>query len=537
MLSFRLREICAMALGSLKMRLLALAGSIAPLTINRIAIERVINSCRTRPHPLSMSHDYVTWTGLSDSRWSARHLPPRKDLPANQANPTPVVDEIVPIFARRNGQVRFCDKSTCLFPAFAQYLTDGFIRTKMPSDTADRLNPIRKQNTSNNQIDMCPLYGRTPEQTYALRHFSEKSGQRGRLSSQRLRTAAGEEEFPPFLYDDSGQIRREFEVLDPPLGLSSVPDEMKRTIFAIGGDRANAVPSVTLMNTLFLREHNRLAGEIERVYPEWDDERVFQTARNTIIVLFIKMVVEEYINHINPRPIEFKADPTFAWKAPWNKPNWITTEFSLLYRWHSLVPEIMTFGGKPYPVHMTFMNNRIVIDTGLAQGFIDLSAMKAARLGVFNTSDSILPRERFAIEQGRLCELASYADYREYCSLTRPQSFEEISTDPQVASFLKDRYIRPENVEFYTGLFAEDHVKNSPLPQLILSMVGVDAFSQAFTNPLLSEHVFNEATFSKVGWAAIHETNSIRQLVERNVPTSLGDARIAMTQADWSFAW
>lgn len=526
-----------MAFESLKMRLLQVAGAIAPMTINRIAIERVINSCRRRPHPLSMSHDYTTWTGLSDTRWSARHLPPRKDLPANQEYPAPKVEEIVPIFARQNGEVRFCDKSTCLFPAFAQYLTDGFIRTKMPSDTADRLDPIRKQNTSNNQIDMCPLYGRTPEQTYALRHHSEKAGRRGRLSSQMLKTAGGEEEFPPFLFDDAGNVNTDFEALDPPLGISKLPEEMKRFIFAIGGDRANAVPSVTLMNTLFLREHNRLAGAIERAYPEWDDERVFQTARNTIIVLFIKIVVEEYINHINPRPIKFKADPTFAWKAAWNKPNWITTEFSLLYRWHSLVPEVMTFGGKAYPIQATFMNNRIVVENGLAQGFVDLSAMKAARLGVFNTSDAILPREQFAIEQGRLCELASYADYREYCSLSRPTSFEEISTDPRVAGFLKDRYERPENVEFYTGLFAEDHVTNSPLPQLILSMVGVDAFSQAFTNPLLSEHVFKEETFSKVGWAAIHETNTIRQIVERNVPKSLGNAFIAMTQADWSFRW
>lgn len=526
-----------MAFESLKMRLLSIAGKVAPATVSRLAIERVINSCRRRPHPLSMSHDYTTWTGLTDTRWSARHLPPRKDLPANRDPSSPTMDELLPIFRRNEGQVRYCDKSTCLFPAFAQYLTDGFVRTKMPSDEAHRLDPIRKQNTSNNQIDMCPLYGRTPVQTHALRLFSEKSGQRGRLLSQRLTTAAGEEEFPPFLFDESGVVKREFEKLDPPLGISRVPPELKRFIFAIGGDRANAVPSVTLMNTLFLREHNRLAGTIERAHPEWDDERVFQTARNVVIVLFIKMIVEEYINHINPRPIKFRADPSIAWKAAWNKPNWITTEFSLLYRWHSLVPDTMTFNGTAYPIHQTFMNNAIVIDSGLARGFVDLSAQKASRLGVFNTSEHILPRELFAIEQGRLCELASYSDYRAYSSLPRPQTFEDISSDPRVASFLKDRYGKVENVEFYTGLFAEDHVQNSPLSQLMLNMVGVDAFSQAFTNPLLSEHVFREETFSKVGWAAIHETTTLRQIVERNSPSSLGAARIAMTQADWTFRW
>ena len=56
------------------------------------------------------------------------------------------------LFKRPAGQQRLSAKSTCLFPAFAQYLTDGFIRTD-PRDTA--------RTTSNHEIDLCPLYGRT----------------------------------------------------------------------------------------------------------------------------------------------------------------------------------------------------------------------------------------------------------------------------------------------------------------------------------------------------------------------------------------
>jgi len=48
--------------------------------------------------------------------------------------------------------------------------------------------------------------------------------------------------------------------------------------------------------------------------------------------------------------------------------------------------------------------------------------------------------------------------------------------------------------------------------------VGIDAFSQAFTNPLLAEHVFNPDTFSPVGWEVIQTTKTLSDLVNRNVP-------------------
>ena len=324
--------------------------------LNAVAINGLVNASRHRPHPWSTAHDYVSWTSLTDQRWMARHLP--------AAAPTdrPAIDEVVRLFQRGTDGQRFCLKSTCLFPTFAQYLTDGFIRTRM--NTSEEPATLRLQNTSNHQIDLCPLYGRTPDQTAVLRLNSEKPGERGRLKSQYL----GAEEYAPFLCREDGTVQPEFVSLDPPLGLKDDdPVERRARIFAFGGDRANAVPQVAMLNTLFLREHNRLAGEIERANPGWDDERVFHTARNTVIVLFITLVVEEYINHVSPAPIRFKADPEVAWDAPWNKPNWVTTEFSLLYRWHSLVPDQISWNGKIRPIEETFLNNGPLLEVGLVE--------------------------------------------------------------------------------------------------------------------------------------------------------------------------
>ena len=496
--------------------------------LSAFAINSTVNLCRHRPHPWSTVHAYVSWTSLTDHHWSARHLPEatRHGLPTSEA--------LKELFVRKEGTQEFCQKSTCLFPAFAQYLTDGFIRTRMPNKSAGETDdPFRKQNTSNNQIDLCTLYGRTPEQTSQLRVKSQADGLRGQLKSQEI---AGEE-YSPFLFEADGVTEKaEFNLLDAPLGLDRCPATLRTRIFATGGDRVNSAPQVAMINTLFLREHNRLAREMEKANPAWDDERVFQTARNTVIVIFIKIVVEEYINHISPIPVRLSADPAVAWNAPWNKPNWITTEFSLLYRWHSLIPDMMEWSRHPYPVAATLMNNQLLLDAGLVSAFASMSAQQAGRLGAFNTNAALLGFEVKAIEQDRLCKLDSYANYRAYVSLKKPQQFADISKNQAVVDFLAAHYSSPAEVDFYIGLFAEDTVKNSPLPPLLLRMVAVDAFSQAFTNPLLSEHVFKPETFSELGWDTINSTGFLRDVLMRNSPQGISSTRIGMTLSSWRYS-
>jgi prostaglandin-endoperoxide synthase 2 len=489
---------------------------------NRLFINYAVNRIPHRPHPWSTVHDYTSWTALSDQHFSARHLPAFRPQ-----NPLPAATAVMALFSRPVGQLpQFCPKSTCLFPAFAQYLTDGFIRTRMPNTSDGDPQFLRRQNTSNHQIDLCTLYGRTQDQIQVLRLSSNKIGERGRLKSQLING----EEYSPYLLDGEGCVKSEFETLDVPLGIDHAMDPA--SLFATGGDRVNSAPQVAMLNTLFLREHNRLASLLEQQCSAWDDERVFQTARNILIVMFIKIVVEEYINHINPTPIRFLADPTVAWKASWNRPNWITTEFSLLYRWHSLIPDEMTWGLHTYPAADLILNNKPLLEVGLRQAFLDMSAQPASRLSAFNTATALLPIEEKAINQARECDIAPFSRYRMYSKQPSVESFEDISSNSQTVALLKQLYGTADRVEFYPGLFADDSVPNSPLPRLILTMVAVDAFSQAFTNPLLSEPVFNQNTFSPLGWEAIHQTTSLRLMLERN---SSGPAlgHVSMTRHGW----
>jgi prostaglandin-endoperoxide synthase 2 len=523
--------------------------------VNKAVINSIVGQARSRPHPFSTMTPYTSWASLTDKTWAGRHL----GVSEIDQDKLPEPETLLKLFERPEGTQKMCPKSTCLFPTFAQYLTDGFLRTVPEKDpkTGKTERENRKRNNSNHEIDMCTLYGRTPEQTDALRVKSAEPGLRGLLKSQMI----GGEEVPPFLYED-GEIREEFACLDWPLGLSRLLDGCKDPdpkvaagaamlrdhLFAVGGDRVNSVPQVSMLNALWLREHNRLARELGKRHPDWDDERVFQTARNIVVVQFIKIVVEDYINHIAPVAVSLKADPKVAWAAQWNKPNWITTEFSLLYRWHALIPDTITWGGTEYPVNEDgyFLNNLPFLQVGMKRGFEDISSQRAAELAPRNTTEDLLRVEKDSIRQGRICELASYNDYKDYLGAGRAKDFSDISSDPEVVRMLRKAYDgNVDRVDFFVGIFCEDRVRNSPLPRTILSFVALDAFSQALPNPLLSEHIFSppegfdddpkmeHPTFSRYGWGEIMSCGSLRDVLARNVdnPETLGT--VAMTQPGW----
>jgi len=100
--------------------------------------------------------------------------------------------------------------------------------------------------------------------------------------------------------------------------------------------------------------------------------------------------------------------------------------------------------------------------------------------------------------------------------LRRARSFAEISQDPLVQDKLAALYRTVDDVEWYVGMYAEDHPPLAIMGELQTTMVANDAFSQALTNPLLAERVFNRNTFSEKGWEIIQETESLDQILQRN---------------------
>lgn len=476
---------------------------------NGLIVNNAVLKAPCRPLALSTQAASTNWATLTDRSWFARYLPP-----APQDHLPPVADVASLFKLRADRAPVLSDRSTLLFPSFAQWFTDGFLMTDQD----------RRRTRTNHQIDLCQVYGLDATVTAALRRRSEAAGERGRLKT----VVNGAGEWAPPLYDAAGMRDPEFALVPEPTHLpGGWPVEKRAALFAFGGERANSTIFTAAVNTLFLREHNRLCGVLEKANPLWGDERVFQTARNINIVLLIKVVVEEYINHISPYWMRLRADPAPAYTARWNRENWIPVEFNLLYRWHSLVPAEAMWGGVARDLAGLRFDNRLLLQDGLVAAFAGASATRAWRIGPFNTAPMLEMVEAASIQQGRDNQLASYNDYRALMKYPRVTRFEQINGDPLVASELRRIHGDVDRIELFTGLFCEALPPRSAVPPLIGRMVAADAFYHALTNPLLSPNVFHAGTFSQAGMDVIAHTATLADLLLRNDMLPAG-TRISM---------
>ncbi len=500
--------------------------------LNHKLINLLIDKIPTRPFPFSTMAPYTSWDSLIDRTYGGLHLPPLDWEPltaegrariASSApgfgTDLPPAEEVAELF-RGGPETKYSPKSSLMFPHFVQWFTDGFLRT-------DRTNALRT--VSNQHIDLCPVYGLRPAMTVQLR-----SHVGGKLKSQVLNG----EEYPPFYYDELGRPKAEFDALahlaQEPSAAEGYTPERKARLFAMGVEveRVNVQVGYVMLNVLCLREHNRLCDLLARHYPAWDDERLFQTARNVVIVEVMKIVIDEYINHISPYHFRFVTDPLAFKNEKWYRLNWMSVEFSLVYRWHSMLPATVVHDGERIPVTQTMWNNQMIIGRGLGAMFEEASGQPAAMLDLFNTPAFMLPVELASVRLGRAARLRSYNDYREMLGYPRATSFDQVSSDERIQKELERLYGHVDNVELYVGLYAEDGRPNSALPAMVGRLVAIDAFSQALTNPLLSEHVFNPETFSPVGWDEITSLHTLSQLVHRNLPEG-EKRRVSFYREDW----
>src|SRR5450432_1754530 len=116
--------------------------------------------------------------------------------------------------------------------------------------------PRQQTNDITSFIDGSMIYGSDATRAAALRTFS--GGQ--------LKTSAGD----MLPYDTAG-LSDQSNGADP------------STYYLAGDVRANENIELTSLQTLFVREHNRLAGMIAKKNPHWSDERIYQEARKLVI--------------------------------------------------------------------------------------------------------------------------------------------------------------------------------------------------------------------------------------------------------------
>jgi prostaglandin-endoperoxide synthase 2 len=172
-------------------------------------------------------------------------------------------------------------------------------------------------------------------------------------------------------------------------------------------------------------------------------------------------------------------------------------------------------------------NNALVVDKGIEWVLAQASRSRAARIGLFNTPLFLTDREspdhpsveERSIGLMRFARLATYNEYRVRFGMEPKKSFEEVSSDPEVQRRLEALYGDVDHLEWYVGIWAEDHPGDQIMGDLLTAMVGYDAFTQALTNPVLGPQVFTEQTFTRAGMQVIRTTGTLQDIVARNIPS------------------
>ena len=70
---------------------------------------------------------------------------------------------------------------------------------------------------------------------------------------------------------------------------------MHRKVSYKGDVRANEQHLLIALHTVFLREHNRIATELHRLNPSWDDERLFQEAKRILNAQYQHITYKEWL--------------------------------------------------------------------------------------------------------------------------------------------------------------------------------------------------------------------------------------------------
>nr|ALG96672.1 cyclooxygenase [Tubulanus polymorphus] len=446
------------------------------------------------PNPFAAEHDYSTVDGYFNLSTYGRALPP---IPRNCPKPMgtkgkaelPHVDVMVErLFARREF-IPDSLNTNVFFGFFAQHFTHMFFKTepkKGPAYTWGR-----------HGVDVSNVYGPTRKIENALR--SMKGGK------LKMQTINGE---------------------DWPMYSSSIPDiEMMQWTgvnssndFALGHNFFSILPGLEMISTIWMREHNRVAGILEKEHPEWDDEQLFQTSKIIILAETIKIVIEDYVQHLSAYKFRLDYDPALLHGAAVQYQNRIYLEFNHLYRWHPLMPDTFKINGEDYSM-LEFMNKGtdVLINSGLANFLKSLIAQQAGQIGPRNHNLYTQHVVKTVVHESRELRIKPFNEYRKKYNLVPYKSFEELTGEKEIAGILEDMYGDVDAVEYYVGIMLERSRKRTLFGSTVVDVGGPFSLQGLYANPIGSPKYWCPTTFGGEVGFNIAKTASLEKLFCKNI--------------------
>ncbi|XP_010077013.1 PREDICTED: LOW QUALITY PROTEIN: prostaglandin G/H synthase 1-like, partial [Pterocles gutturalis] len=343
-------------------------------------------------------------------------------------------------------------------------------------------------------VDLGHLYGDNLQRQHQLRLFRD-----GKLKFQ----VVDGEVYPP-------------TVTDAPVHMVYPPGVPKEKQLAMGQEVFGLLPGLCLYATLWLREHNRVCDVLKREHPTWSDEQLFQTARLILIGETIKIVIEDYVQHLSGYFLSLKFDPELLFGTQFQYRNRIAVEFNQLYHWHGLMPDSFVIQGEEYSYEQFLYNTSMLMDYGveaLVESFSKQIAGRGRSCPPLLPVRSVPPLLPVLGLQNTGRDAGSAG--RDAGGAGRDDGGEE-----EKAAELEELYGDIDALEFYLGLLLEKPQPNGIFGESMVEIgapFSLKAAPGLLGNPICSPEYWKPSTFGGATGFEIVKTASLEKLVCLNV--------------------
>jgi peroxidase len=291
-----------------------------------------------------------------------------------------------------------------------------------------------------------------------------------------------------------------------------IVDSPQGPAFAAGDVRAQENPDLTALQTLFVREHNYQVDQLHQEHPNWNGDKLYETAKAITTAEMVNITYSEFLPHL----LGANAIPAYHGYDPSVDPT-ISEEFEgAAYRFgHSIVSG-----------DINGINNlgATTSEQALADTFFESPAAFAANGGADGllrhlVSDTAQSLDTHIIEDLRSflndppdatdlaatniqrahdLGLGTLNETRAALGLTPYTSFDQITSDPTTVAALKQAYGTVDAIDLWTGGLAEDHTAGAAIGQTFGKIIA-DQFTALrdgdrlyFENEGFDRHTLNE---------------------------------------------
>ncbi len=348
------------------------------------------------------------------------------------------------------------------------------------------------------------------------------------------------------------------ELADPDTGLSGID---------LTGFNDNWWVGLSLLHTVFVREHNAICDRLKTEYPTWGDERLFQTARLINAALMAKIHTVEWTPAILGHPA-LKIGMNANWWGLFGEriyklvgrlsdseefsgipgspldhhgvPYCFSEEFVTVYRMHPLIADDYRFhmlsdsefsryktfmdiqGYKTRPVIQEIGIDNVLYSFGLAHpGAITLGNYPRAlqhltRIKKINGRTQVLDMAAVDIIKDRERGVPRYNAFRQFLRLPRVKTFEDLN--PEWAKYLSDLYEGDiDRVDALVGMFAETPPKGFGFSDTAFRIFILMA-SRRLKSDRFYTTDYTPEVYTRVGMDWIDD-NGMRSVLLRHYPT------------------